>query len=65
MNTETEVKLSKHISAAINAIRKEIDKKQNQVIKLSIKEREAQEQADVIREEISGLREQISKLKGE
>lgn len=65
MNTETEVKLSKHLSAAVNAIQKEIDKKQKEVKKLADKATDAENQAATLRDEIDGLKEQQAKLKGE
>lgn len=66
METTIEQKpLTKHISAAVNAIQKEIDKRDNKLRKLLAKSFEAQKEADALRESISGLEEQIKKLKGE
>lgn len=62
--TEQTTKLSKHLSAAVNAIQKEIDKKEKQSQKLKEKILYAEHEASVLRDEIIGLEEQIAKLKG-
>lgn len=66
MSTETTEKpLTKHISAAINAIGKEIARKEKQSQKLKEKILYAEHEASVLRDEIIGLQEQIAKLKGD
>lgn len=64
-STTEQVKLSKHLSAAVNAIQKEIDKKYAQAKKLQIKASTATQEAQELVDEIKGLEEQQAKLKGE
>lgn len=65
MESTTETKLSKHLSAAVNAIQKEIDKKDKRLKVILDRITADEQEAENIREECSGLEEQISKLKGE
>lgn len=65
METTEQVKLSKHLSAAVNAIQKEIDKKRTQANKFHEKALFNEHQSSVLIEEIAGLEEQQAKLKGE
>lgn len=62
-STTEQVKLSKHLSAAVNAIQKEIDKKQLQIIRLINRSEEATHEAGELQKDIDGLEEQIAKLK--
>ncbi len=64
MESTTEVKLSKHLSAAVNAIQKEIDRKDKRLKVILDRIQADEEEAETIREECSGLEEQIAKLKG-
>lgn len=67
MNNETtETKpLTKHIQTAVNAIQKQIDKYCKQAYSLRTKAGQLETDADIIDDAIQGLKEQISKLKGE
>lgn len=62
---ETEVKLSKHERAAITDLEKSIEKKGQQLTKVLAKITSLENEAETIRESISGLREVVAKLKGE
>ncbi len=61
----TEKQLGRHIVTAINAIQKQIDKYESQVLKLLAKSGKLENQAEHLKESIEGLREPQSKLKGE
>ena len=61
----TEKQLGRHIVTAINAIQKQIDKYEKQVFHLRAKAGQLETDADILVDEMQGLREQISKLKGE
>lgn len=63
--TEVKPKLSKHISAAVNAIQKEIDRKEKEITKLNKRANHALDEAADLRNAIVGLAEQIAKLQGE
>lgn len=66
MENLTEQKpLTKHIQTAVNAIEKEIEKRQNKVLRFTEKAAEYEYAAEELRQSISGLQAQISKLKGE
>ena len=65
MNMETAEKLPKHLNTAVNAIQKQIDKYIREKAKLLTKSTELELRAGAIELEITGLMEQIAKLKGE
>lgn len=67
MNNETQEQkpLTKHIQTAITAIEKEIFRLNHKVVKLEERAHGAELEAGLLRDEIAGLKEQISKLKGE
>lgn len=63
---ETDQKpLTKHIQTAVNAIQKQIESYEKKVVKYQNNARLSLDAAETLQEEIAGLEEQISKLKGE
>ena len=61
-DTEVKPKLSKHVTTAVNALEKQIEVYDKKLLKLQAKMIIQENQCELLKESISGLRDQILKL---